>query len=195
MANYVVLNDSNFEQEVLNSEIPVVVDFWAEWCAPCRIIAPLVEELANELDDLRMKFEQQAVDLKTAYEQIDQGGSDIDEMNETIEEHVTKLEEANRELECQMKAHPGPKDILLLAEVWDTTAAFDRHTKLPLYARHGIPEAWLIDLPAGVLAMHREPAEGVYTRLDRLGPQGSLRRTPARHPGWGYRPHRLPVAS
>lgn len=48
MANYVVLNDANFEQEVLNSDIPVVVDFWAEWCAPCRIIAPLVDELASE---------------------------------------------------------------------------------------------------------------------------------------------------
>ncbi|MCB0284703.1 MAG: thioredoxin [Calditrichae bacterium] len=48
MANYVVLNDANFEKEVLNSDIPVVVDFWAEWCAPCRIIAPLVDELASE---------------------------------------------------------------------------------------------------------------------------------------------------
>ncbi len=48
MGIYVELNDSNFENEVLKSELPVMVDFWAEWCAPCRIIAPLVEELANE---------------------------------------------------------------------------------------------------------------------------------------------------
>jgi Uma2 family endonuclease len=41
---------------------------------------------------------------------------------------------------------------------------------LPLYARHGIPEAWLIDLPAGVLEIHRTPEEGGYTRVERLGP-------------------------
>ena len=43
-------SDSNFEQEVLKSETPVLVDFWAEWCGPCRMIGPLVEELATEYD-------------------------------------------------------------------------------------------------------------------------------------------------
>jgi len=42
------VNDSNFEQVVLKSEKPVVVDFWAPWCQPCRIIAPIIEELAQE---------------------------------------------------------------------------------------------------------------------------------------------------
>ncbi|MDZ7753956.1 MAG: Uma2 family endonuclease [Gammaproteobacteria bacterium] len=69
------------------------------------------------------------------------------------------------------RAHPRPEDVVLLVEVADTTVAFDRHTKLPLYARHGIPEAWLVDLPAGVLEIHREPEEGAYTRLDRLSPR------------------------
>lgn len=50
MGKYVELNDANFEEEVINSDVPVMVDFWAEWCAPCRIIAPLVEELATEFD-------------------------------------------------------------------------------------------------------------------------------------------------
>ena len=48
MGNYVEINDANFEQEVLKSDMPVLVDFWAEWCAPCRIIEPLVDELAQQ---------------------------------------------------------------------------------------------------------------------------------------------------
>ncbi|RMD47938.1 MAG: thioredoxin [Ignavibacteria bacterium] len=44
------ITDANFEQEVLNSDIPVVVDFWAVWCGPCRMVAPIMEELAEEFD-------------------------------------------------------------------------------------------------------------------------------------------------
>lgn len=42
------ITDANFEQEVLKSDLPVLVDFWAPWCAPCRIVSPIVEELAKE---------------------------------------------------------------------------------------------------------------------------------------------------
>ena len=47
----IVVNDENFDQEVLKSNVPVLVDFWAEWCGPCRMIPPLVSEIAVEYKD------------------------------------------------------------------------------------------------------------------------------------------------
>lgn len=44
------INDSNFEEMVINSRIPVLLDFWAPWCGPCRMISPIVEELSKEYE-------------------------------------------------------------------------------------------------------------------------------------------------
>jgi len=47
---HVTLGSDNFGEKVLRSELPVLVDFWAEWCGPCRAVGPIVEELASEFD-------------------------------------------------------------------------------------------------------------------------------------------------
>lgn len=48
------VNKNNFNQEVLNSEKPVLMDFWAPWCGPCRMVVPLVEEIAKERSDIKV---------------------------------------------------------------------------------------------------------------------------------------------
>ena len=49
--NIIHVSDDSFEQEVLHSEMPVLIDYWAEWCGPCKMIAPVLEEVASEYAD------------------------------------------------------------------------------------------------------------------------------------------------
>jgi len=62
--------------------------------------------------------------------------------------------------------HPRPADVLLIIEIADTSLRFDRDTKVSLYAVHGIPEMWLVDLRGRRLVRHRAPQQGSYTLVD-----------------------------
>jgi thioredoxin 1 len=64
-SNIVTLTEANFANEVLNSPVPVLVDFWAEWCGPCKMIGPIIDELASDYDR-RAKFGKVNVDDQQA---------------------------------------------------------------------------------------------------------------------------------
>ena len=77
-------------------------------------------------------------------------------------------------------SHPTAADVLLLVEVPETSLAYDRGIKLPLCAKFGVPEVWIVDLIGAGVEVCREPKEGAYASRERLD-DGSL--APARLPG------------
>ena len=66
-------------------------------------------------------------------------------------------------------SHPGPGDVLLVVEVVETTASYDRSLKVPLYARFGVPEVWLVDLNAETVEVYRGPSASGYQDIRYLG--------------------------
>jgi Uma2 family endonuclease len=64
------------------------------------------------------------------------------------------------------QAHPGPEDVLLVIEVSDTTLGYDRKIKVPLYARSGIPETWIVNLPEERIEVYADPAGGIYQAIN-----------------------------
>jgi Uma2 family endonuclease len=69
---------------------------------------------------------------------------------------------------------PGPEDVLLLIEVSDTTLSYDRNVKLPLYAKAGIRESWIVDLAGESIERHNDPSQTGYGRMQRVGPEKTL---------------------
>ena len=100
MGHPVAITDDSFDAEVLKSDVPVLVDFWADWCGPCKIIAPIVEELAGEYDG-KVKFAKLDVDANPKVAStygirgiptllIFSGGSPIDQVVGAVPKTVLK---------------------------------------------------------------------------------------------------------
>ena len=94
------VTDSDFELEVLEADTPVLVDFWAEWCAPCKMVAPVLDDLANEYDG-KIKFTKVDVDTnpETAMKYgirsiptllVFKGGSPVDQVVGAVPKAVIK---------------------------------------------------------------------------------------------------------
>lgn len=120
-------------------------------------MAPIGSEHADWVDRLTRYF---ARNLNDAITVRAQNPIDLDEGNEP-QPDLALLRPRERPYR---EAHPRPEDVLLLIEVADSSLRYDRDTKIPLYARHRIPEVWLIDIAANRLEMYREP-DGEEYRL------------------------------
>ncbi len=66
------------------------------------------------------------------------------------------------------QSHPSAADVLLPVEVSESSLAYDRGIKLPLYAKFAVPEVWIIDLPGSAVEVYRQPNEGAYGSCERL---------------------------
>ena len=100
MSAPMAVTDNDFEQEVLEAETPVLVDFWAEWCAPCKMVAPVIDDLAEEYDG-KIKFTKVDVDVnpQTAMKYgirsiptllVFKGGSPVDQVVGAVPKAVIK---------------------------------------------------------------------------------------------------------
>ena len=73
-----------------------------------------------------------------------------------------------------LESLPGSEDVHFLIEVSDTTLAYDRNLKLPLYARAGVPEIWIVDLASETLERHTEPSSDGYRRVEKAKREGAI---------------------
>jgi thioredoxin 1 len=105
MSNVTAVTSSNFENEVINSDIPVLVDFWAAWCGPCRMVAPVIDQLAAQYEGkvkvVKLNVDEnpeisgryQILSIPTVY--LFKGGSKVDELvgarpKQSFEEMIKK---------------------------------------------------------------------------------------------------------
>ena len=122
-------------------------------------MAPIGSKHANLVDRLAEEFVLQA---QRRYRVRIQNPVTLGDRNE-LQPDLMLLKPGN-----YMNALPTAIDVLLMVEVSDTTLEYDRDVKLNLYARHNIPEAWLLDVSRNELLVHREPVDGLYRLMRRL---------------------------
>jgi Uma2 family endonuclease len=139
-------------------------------------MAPIGSPHADYVDRLNLMLINQ---LGTRFRVRIQNPVQLDDYNEPEPDVVIAQNRSYRE------AHPGSQDILLLIEVADTTLKYDRDIKIPLYARCGIPEVWLIDLQNKRLEIHRQPSQEGYQQI--LLPANTESVSPSLVPGVSIR--------
>ena len=121
-------------------------------------MAPIGSRHQATVDRLNRLFSERAADLAVIRVQ---GPVRLAEDSEPQPDLTLLL----RRTDFYASAHPGPGDVLLLVEVSDTTLEYDRELKMPLYARHGVPEVWLVDLEAQVVEVYRNPSADGYREV------------------------------
>lgn len=89
----------------------------------------------------------------------------------TVDEHGEPQPDLALVREMPVGRLPGPKEILLVVEVSETTLSYDSNVKLPLYARASIPEAWIVDLQGETVEVHTDPRPSGYTKTSRYNPE------------------------
>jgi Uma2 family endonuclease len=150
------------------------------WMARVGILAPddRVELIDGEIVEMAPIGPVHAASVRQCTERFGREYSDLAQVSVQspirLGEHnepEPDLALVRRRADFYRLAHPTPEDVFLVVEVADTSLAVDRRVKLPLYARAGIPETWLVDLQHDVLLVHREPTPDGYrvTRTARRG--------------------------
>ena len=108
MSHVITLTHANFDQEVANSDIPVLIDYWAPWCGPCRVLGPVVEQIAAE----------RAGALKVAKVNVDEEPhlADLAPICRAVPRRATRRPRGRRAAQARARSPPRPRRVTRPAE-------------------------------------------------------------------------------